>query len=102
MLLSPPRDSSDEEALELWTNAVQALRQLPDKKRRKQRRRLSSRIERAVKGQGDCRRLPPEIAKKILRQLKDQEDEDESSSDEESTVSSPVKSSEDECASSSR
>ncbi|XP_058016717.1 DC-STAMP domain-containing protein 2 [Ahaetulla prasina] len=45
-------DSSDEEAMVLWTNAVRALRGVPDEKRQKQRRLLKTRIMRAVKGEG--------------------------------------------------
>lgn len=102
MFLPPPRDSSDEEALELWTKAVRALRRLPGEEREEQREELTSRIKRAVKGEGDCRGLPPEIARKILRQLKEQEGEEESSSDEKSTSSSSEELSEDESTSSSR
>ncbi|XP_061462745.1 DC-STAMP domain-containing protein 2 [Rhineura floridana] len=75
-------DSSDEEAMALWTRAVQALRGTPDRERQKRGRLLKSRIERAVKGRGACRRLPPELAKKILAQLKEQEEESSSSSSE--------------------
>nr|XP_028566930.1 DC-STAMP domain-containing protein 2 isoform X2 [Podarcis muralis] len=85
-------DSSDEEAMALWTKAVQALSGSPDKERQKQRRLLRARIERAVKGRGGCRRLPPELAKKILEQLKEQEGSSSSSSsseeDEDDTSSS--------------
>ncbi|KAJ6656897.1 hypothetical protein lerEdw1_002898 [Lerista edwardsae] len=93
-------DSSDEEAFELWTRAVRALRRLPGEERQEQREQLTSRIKRAVKGEGDCRGLPPEIARKVLRQLREQEEE-ESSSDEKSSSSSPGESSEDESTSSS-
>ncbi|XP_063002332.1 DC-STAMP domain-containing protein 2 [Elgaria multicarinata webbii] len=81
-------DSSDEEAMALWTRAVQALRGAPDRKRQKQRRLLKARIERAVKGQGNCRRLPPVLAKRILAQLKEEEEEDGSSASEENPSSS--------------
>ncbi|KAK9391075.1 DC-STAMP domain-containing protein 2 [Crotalus adamanteus] len=91
-------DSSDEEAMVLWTNAVRALRGVPDEKRQKQRRLLKTRILRAVKGEGGCRALAPQLARKILAQLKEEEEEEEegneseedssSSSDESSTSSS--------------
>ncbi|XP_063173268.1 DC-STAMP domain-containing protein 2 [Candoia aspera] len=70
-------DSSDEEAMGLWINAVHALRGIPDEKREKQRQLLKARIERAVKGKGGCRALPPELARKILAQLKEEEEEEE-------------------------
>ncbi|XP_044304334.1 DC-STAMP domain-containing protein 2 [Varanus komodoensis] len=82
-------DSSDEEAMALWTRAVRALRGVPDKERQRRRQLLKARIARAVKGQGGCRRLPPELAKKILAELKQDEDsEDASSSSEEGSSSS--------------
>ncbi|XP_007436353.1 DC-STAMP domain-containing protein 2 [Python bivittatus] len=74
-------DSSDEEAMALWTNAVHALRGIPDEKRQRQRQLLKGRIERAVKGKGGCRALPPELAKKILAQLKEEEEEEEEEED---------------------
>ena len=85
---SPPRDSSDEEAMELWIGAVQALREAPGEERQKQRQQLKARIERAVKGRAGCRRLPPELAQKILAQLKADEEESASSSDEEGSSAS--------------
>ncbi|XP_072840099.2 DC-STAMP domain-containing protein 2 [Pogona vitticeps] len=81
-------DSSDEEAMALWIGAVQALREAPDEERQKQRRQLKTRIERAVKGRAGCRRLPPELAQKILAQLKAEEEESASSSDEEGSSAS--------------
>ncbi|XP_013927328.1 PREDICTED: DC-STAMP domain-containing protein 2 [Thamnophis sirtalis] len=92
-------DSSDEEAMVLWTNAVHALRGVPDEKRQKQRRLLKTRILRAVKGEGGCRALPAQLARKILAQLKEEEEEEEeeeeksSESEEESSSSSDDESS---------
>ncbi|XP_077178160.1 DC-STAMP domain-containing protein 2 [Paroedura picta] len=78
-------DSSDEEALALQVAAIKALRKLPSEERQQQRRELKHRIERAVQGRGACRRLPPEVAQKMLDQLKQEgssssQDSDSSSS----------------------
>ncbi|XP_053133444.1 DC-STAMP domain-containing protein 2 isoform X3 [Hemicordylus capensis] len=81
-------DSSDEEAMALWTGAVRALRGARDEERRWQRQALKRQIERAVRGQGDCRSLPPVLAKKVLAQLKEEEEEEEEDDDEESSTSS--------------
>ncbi|KAJ7307337.1 hypothetical protein JRQ81_009347 [Phrynocephalus forsythii] len=89
-------DSSDEETMALWIGAVQSLRDAPDEVRRSQRQRLKARIARAVKGRGGCRRLPPELAQKILTQLKEDEEESDSegspSSSSEEEGSSPTSS----------
>ncbi|XP_069734482.1 DC-STAMP domain-containing protein 2 [Phaenicophaeus curvirostris] len=69
-------DSSDEETLSLWVDAVRTLRG------QEQGRRLRQRIRQVARGQGGNRRLPRELAARLLARLKEEasgESEEESS-----------------------
>ncbi|XP_048338821.1 DC-STAMP domain-containing protein 2 [Sphaerodactylus townsendi] len=86
-------DSSDSEAMDLQMGAIKALRGVPSEERQEQRRRLKHRIKRAAKGQGAGRRLPPDVAQKMLDRLKEEgssssEDSEESSAGDSSAPSS--------------
>lgn len=71
------RDSSDEETVTLWIRAVQVLRKMPEEGRQEQRQLLRHRILQAMKGRGHSRRLPADLAKKMLAQLEEEESNSE-------------------------